>query len=345
MTAGTIRVGIIGLGRWGPNLLRNFQDHPASVVRIAADANEARRELIAPRYPSVGLSPTAEAVISSDVDAVAIATPTSTHYELVKQALLAGKHVLVEKPITDSVTQARELADLADERGLVLLVGHVFLYNPGVEAVKGYLDQDVLGRVYYVSMVRTNLGPIRTDVDVAWDLAAHDISIANYWLGTVPDEVSANGGAWINGDIADAVFMTLRYPRHVLVNIQASWLNPRKVRDITVVAEHKMLTLDDTNPDEPIRIYDKGVLDETAHDGVIDTISSFRSIVHDGEIRIPPVSLGEPLKAECAHFLDCVANGTKPRTGAHAAIDVVSALEAASRSMRANGRYEPVTNL
>ena len=338
-----IRIGVIGLGRWGPNLLRNFQDNPATVVTIAADGSEARRGLIGPRYPGVCLSSTAEAVISSDVDAVAIATPTSTHYQLVKKALLAGKHVMVEKPITDNLTQARELADLADERGLVLLVGHVFLYNPGVETVKRYLDEELLGRPYYVSMVRTNLGPIRADVDVAWDLAAHDISIANYWLGTVPEAVSATGGAWINGDVVDAVFMTLRYPRNVLVNIQASWLNPRKVRAITVVAEHKMLTLDDTNPDEPIRVYDKGVLEEPANDRVIDTISSFRSIVYEGEIRIPPVSLGEPLKAECGHFLECILNGTKPLTGANTAIDVVCALEAASRSLRDNGRYEQVT--
>jgi predicted dehydrogenase len=337
-----IRVGVVGLGRWGPNLLRNFHEHRSSVVPIAADMSEARRALIGPRYADVCLVPSAEAVISSDVDAVVIATPTSTHHRFVREALLAGKHVLVEKPITDNVDQACELADLAAARGLVLLVGHVFLYNAGVETVKQYLDEGVLGRPYYVSMVRTNLGPIRTDVDVAWDLAAHDISIANYWLGAGPDAVSATGGVWINDRVADAVFITLRYPENVLVNIQASWLNPRKVRDITVVAEHKMLTLDDTNADEPIRIYDKGVVDETVHHGVVDTIGGFRSIVHEGEIRIPPLSLGEPLRTECDHFLDCIATGVKPRSGADEAIQVVCALEAASRSLSAGGGYEPV---
>ncbi len=337
-----VRVGVVGLGRWGPNLLRNFHEHRSSVVPIAADMSDSRRALIGARYPELRLVSSAEAVISSDVDAVVIATPTSTHYQLVRDALLAGKHVLVEKPITDNVQQACELAELAEARGLVLLVGHVFLYNVGVETVMRYLDEGMLGRPYYVSMVRTNLGPIRRDVDVAWDLAAHDISIANYWLRAVPDAVSATGGVWINDGVADAVFMTLRYPEDVLVNVQASWLNPRKVRGITVVAEHKMLTLDDTNTEEPIRIYDKGVVDEEVRDGVVDTIGRFRSIVHEGEIRIPPLSLGEPLRTECEHFLDCIVTGAKPRSGAHEAIQVVSALEAATRSLRAGGGYEPV---
>jgi predicted dehydrogenase len=337
-----VKIGIIGLGRWGPNLLRNFHENPATSVPIAADADESRRALIAPRYPAINLASSAQAVIASDIDAVVIATPTSTHYQLVRDALLAGKHVLVEKPITNDVGQACELAELATARGLVLMVGHVFVYNSGVEAVKQYIDEGVLGRVYYVSMVRTNLGPIRTDVDVVWDLAAHDISISNYWLEAVPEAVSANGGVWINEDVADAAFITLRYPRNVLVNIQASWLNPRKVRDITVVAEQKMLTLDDTMPDQPIRIYDKGVVDDVVHRGVVDTVSRFRSIVHEGEIRIPPVSLGEPLRNECEHFIDCIVNGTKSRSGAREAIDVVCALEAASRSMRKGGGYEAV---
>jgi predicted dehydrogenase len=207
----------------------------------------------------------------------------------------------------------------------------------GVEAVKRYLEGGELGRPYYISMVRTNLGPIRNDVNASWDLASHDISMANYWLDARPLSASATGGTWINPGIVDAVFATLEYPADVLVNLEVSWLNPRKVRDVTVVAEHKMLTLDDTNDQEPIRVYDKGVVDDRVRDEVIDTHNAFRSMVHEGEIVIPRVSLGEPLRSECDHFLDCVLQGTSPRTGAAPAVDVVRALDAIDRSMRLGG--------
>jgi predicted dehydrogenase len=313
------------------------------VVAMVAEPDDRRRLQIADLYPDVHAVADASLVMDSDaIDAVAIATPTRTHYPLVREALLANKHVLVEKPLTDDLAAAIELEKLAEERGRVLLVGHVFLYNRGVEAVKQYIDEGHLGQPYYISMVRTNLGPIRNDVNASWDLGSHDISIANYWLGARPLAVSATGGTWINPGIADAVFATLEYPGNVLVNVQASWLNPRKVRDVTVVAEHKMLTLDDTNDTEPIRIYDKGVVDERVRDEVIDTVGKFRSMVHEGEIVIPRVSLGEPLKAECDHFLECVLHGAVPRTGAAPAVDVVRALDAMDRSMRLGGARVPI---
>jgi predicted dehydrogenase len=338
-----VTIGVIGLGRWGPNLLRNFHNHRTSVVAMVAEPDDRRRLQIADLYPDVHAVADASLVMDSDaIDAVAIATPTRTHYPLVREALLANKHVLVEKPLTDDLAAAIELEKLAEERGRVLLVGHVFLYNRGVEAVKQYIDEGHLGQPYYISMVRTNLGPIRNDVNASWDLGSHDISIANYWLGARPLAVSATGGTWINPGIADAVFATLEYPGNVLVNVQVSWLNPRKVRDVTVVAEHKMLTLDDTNDTEPIRIYDKGVVDERVRDEVIDTVGKFRSMVHEGEIVIPRVSLGEPLKAECDHFLECVLHGAVPRTGAAPAVDVVRALDAMDRSMRLGGARVPI---
>ncbi len=305
---------------------------------MVAERDDRRRAQIAELYPDVEVVADADLVMdSADIDAVAISTPTRTHYPLVRQALLAGKHVLVEKPITDDLASAIELEKLAEERARVLLVGHVFLYNPGVETVKRYLDEGRLGRPYYIAMVRTNLGPIRKDVNASWDLASHDISIANYWLESHPLSVSARGGAWINPGIPDAVFATLEYPENVLVSLHVSWLNPRKERDVTVVAEHKMLTLDDTNDQEPIRIYDKGVVDERVRDEVIDTVGQFRSMVHEGEIVIPRVSLGEPLKAECDHFLDCVQRGVAPRTGPGPAIEVVRVLDAIDRSIRLAG--------
>jgi predicted dehydrogenase len=338
----TVRIGIIGVGRWGPNLLRNFHNHRKSEVSIVADHDQRRLAQIAELYPDVKTVPSAHSVFESDVDAVAIVTPTATHHGLVKQALLAGKHVLVEKPIANDLPEAEELGALAADRGLVLLVGHVFLYNPAVERVKEYLDQGLIGKPYYLSMVRTNLGPIRVDVNVAWDLASHDISIANYWLGASPIAASASGGTWINDGIPDAAFIVLRYPNNVLVNLQVSWLSPRKARDITIVAENKMLTLDDTNPQEPIRIYDKGVVDRHVSTDVVDTLGGFRSLVHEGEILIPHVSLGEPLKTECDHFIDCVAHGATPRTPASDAVEVVRALKAIDRSMQNSGGWEAI---
>jgi predicted dehydrogenase len=331
-------MGVIGIGRWGPNLLRNFYSHRTSTVAMVAECDGRRRAQIAELYPDVSVVDDADLVMdAAEIDAVAIATPTRTHYPLVRQALLAGKHVLVEKPLTDDLATAIELEKLAEERGRVLLVGHVFIYNLGVEAVKRYLQEGELGRPYYISMVRTNLGPIRRDVNASWDLASHDISMANYWLDARPLSASATGGTWINPGIVDAVFATLEYPDNVLVSLEVSWLNPRKVRDVTVVAERKMLTLDDTNDQEPIRIYDKGVVDDRVRDEVIDTHREFRSMVHEGEIVIPRVSLGEPLRSECDHFLDCVLQGTSPRTGAAPAVDVVRALDAIDRSMRLGG--------
>jgi predicted dehydrogenase len=339
----SVTIGVIGLGRWGPNLLRNFHNHRTSVVAMVAEPDERRRLQISELYPDVQAVADASLVLDSGaIDAVAIATPTYTHYPLVREALLADKHVLVEKPLTDDLAAAVELEKLAEERGRVLLVGHVFLYNPGVEAVKHYIGDGLLGKPYYISMVRTNLGPIRNDVSASWDLGSHDISIANYWLDARPLSASATGGTWINRGIADAVFATLEYPENVLVNLEVSWLNPRKVRDVTVVAEHKMLTLDDTNDSEPIRIYDKGVVDERVRDEVIDTLGKFRSMVHEGEILIPRLLLGEPLKAECDHFLDCVLHGAVPRTGAGQAVDVVRALDAIDRSMRLGGTRVPI---
>src|SRR3954467_364018 len=238
-----IRIAVVGAGHWGPNLIRNFDNKLTSEVAWVVDRDAKRLEQVKARFPTAQLATEAEPAFRDPrVDAVVISTPTSTHYALVKAALAAGKHVLVEKPIATDSAQGAELVQLAEKAGRILMVGHLFLFNAGVRKVKQYLEGGQLGRVYYVSMVRTNLGPIRMDVNAAWDLASHDVSIANYWLASEPATVSAVGGAWINGGIEDAVFATLRYPTDVLVNLHVSWLNPRKSRDITVVGEKKMIT-------------------------------------------------------------------------------------------------------
>ena len=337
-----IRVAVIGAGHWGPNLVRNFDNKQRSEVRWVVDQSEERLASVRSRFPEVRLSTdAADAINDKEVDAVVIATPTVTHYELTRRALEQGKHVLVEKPLTDKSETARQLVELSKQTGKVLLVGHVFLYNPAVRLVKQYLAENKLGRVFYLSSQRTNLGPIRADVNAAWDLAAQDLSIFNYWLGAKPIAVSARGGTWINAGIEDAVFCTLRYPNDVLAHFHVSWLNPNKTREITVVAEHRMLTYDDMQLTEPIRVYDKHVENSPAKD-YVDTFASFRSVIRDGDIHIPRVSMGEPLRNECMHFLDCIETGSEPLTNGQAALEVVETLEAASRSIASDGKEERV---
>jgi predicted dehydrogenase len=338
-----IQIGVIGAGHWGPNLIRNFHNKQTSEVRWVVDRDPPRLEQVRARFPDVQVHTEAERCLEDPkVDAVVVATPTSTHHPMVKAALGRGKHVLVEKPIATRSDHAEELIALSEKAGRVLMVGHVFLYNGAVRYVRQCLERGELGRVYYVSMVRTNLGPIRMDVNAAWDLASHDLSIVSYWLGAGPVSASAVGGSWINPGIEDAVFATLRYPNDVLVNLHASWLNPRKSRDVTVVGERRMLTFDDMNLMEPVRVYDKQVTDARTKPGFVDTFAGFRASVREGDIVIPRVSLGEPLKIECDHFIECVQSGAPPLTGGREALSVVKALEAIERSARNAGREEKV---
>lgn len=338
-----IRVAVIGAGQWGPNLIRNFATGERSQVTWVVDRDPARLEQVRQRFPSIQVSGEADQAIGDpNVDAVVIATPSSTHHALGRAALSAGKHVLVEKPIATSAAHADELCALAEQQQRVLVVGHVFLHNTAVQRVKAYLADGYLGRVHYISMTRTNLGPIRGDVDAAWDLAAHDISVANHWLSAEPVAANAVGGMWINPGVADATFLTFRYPNDVLVHIHASWLNPRKDRLVSVIGDRRMLTFDDMQPLEPVRIYDKQVTEQKSQP-YADTYAAFRSQVREGDILIPKVSVGEPLRAECEHFLDCILTGASPIGGGRAAAAVVRALEAVSRSMKNGGREEAVS--
>lgn len=338
-----IRLAVIGAGRWGPNLVRNLHDRPRSEVRWVVDRDAVRLAHVRTRFPEARLAgDAAEALADREVDAVVVATPTSTHHALAKAALEAGKHVLVEKPIATSAREGEELCALAEGSGRILMVGHVFIYNPAVRAVKRYIEGGELGRLHYLSMVRTNPGPIRTDVNAAWDLAAHDLSIASYWLGAEPLTASAVGGAWNDEGLEDAVFATLRYPGGILVNLHVSWLCPRKSRDVTVCGERRMLTFDDLDLSEPLRIYDRPAAGEGADPAYVDSFAAFRASVREGEIVIPKVAAGEPLKEECDHFLECIAAGRRPLTDGRAGVAVVRALEAIGRSMRSGGREEIV---
>jgi predicted dehydrogenase len=333
-----IRVAVVGAGHWGPNLISNFHSSERSRVCWVVDREPQRRAAVAKRFPGVATSADFADVLVEDVDAVVIATPTTTHFEIAKAALEAGKHVLVEKPLTHSVETSSELCELAAKAQRILMVGHVFVFNSASRHIKRCIAAGDLGRIYYISMERTNLGPIRVDVDAAWDLAAHDISMASYWLAAEPLSVSAVGGSWINEGIADAVFASVRYPDEILVHLHASWLNPRKVRDITIVGDKQMLTFDDISLSEPLRLYDKQVSEERSQPHLIDSFSSFRMSVRDGDVHIPKVAMSEPLKNECEHFLDCIRDGTEPLSGPREGLGVVRTLEAIGRSLDQRGR-------
>jgi predicted dehydrogenase len=343
-SSSVVRLGVIGAGHWGPNLIRAFLTSPRSQVVAIAERDARRREQVLERYEGVeGHAEGDELLARGDLDAVVIASPTATHYRFTKAALARGLHVLVEKPLAPSVAEATELAALAAEARRVLLVGHVFLFHEGIRTVKRLIDAGELGRVQYIQSVRTNLGPIRTDVSALWDLAAHDVSIFQYWLGGMPSRATGKGGTYVNRGIEDVIFATLEYPNGVLASLHATWLSPRKLRQITVVGDRKMLVFDDMDLEEPIRVYDKGVLPADPEAGaIVDSFAGFRSSIHEGEILVPGVARSEPLRAECEHFLACVLDGATPLSGPAESVAVVSVLEAVERSLRTGSAEQEV---
>lgn len=338
-------IAVVGAGHWGPHLIRNFTDHLASQVLWVVEPDDIRRKAIGERFP--GVTTTAElndALEDPRVDGMVIATPTATHSAIAARSLEAGKHVLVEKPLSHSVQSGKSLVALAESNGLALMVGHVFLFNPAYRAAKEYIGSGSLGDLRYISMTRTNLGPVRIDVNAAWDLATHDIAVANYWLGARALEVSATAGSWINEGIDDVAFLTMTYPEGVRVHVEASWLNPRKRRFASVVGSDRMLTVDDMDLNEPLRIYNKGVVG-TGSDEITDSFAGFRSKIREGEVSIPHVTGGEPLKAECEAFLMRIRGGNDTLSDGSAGLEVVAVLEAVDRSVAAGGKSTTVEDV
>lgn len=326
-------MAVVGAGHWGPNLIATLRD--LCDVRWIVERDAHRASVIDEVFPTLEVTTElALALRDETVEAVVVATPTVTHREVVGAALTAGKHVLCEKPLSYDIASAAAMVARADERGLVLAVGHLFLYHPAVAWVKEYLASGGVGSVRYLSMVRTNLGPVRTDVNAAWDLASHDVSIANWWLDATPVRVSAVGGGWLNG-VSDVVFATLEYPGERLVHVHVSWISPDKERRITVVGDERMVTFDDMAVSEPVRVYDKGIEGGPPHAG--DT-GMFRASVRDGEIRIPLIAPVAPLRRECEDFLSSVANRTRPLADGRRAVEVLTVLEALDRSVAAGGK-------
>ncbi len=302
------------------------------VVRVC-DTTSSRLALARRQFRDLELTGDPTAItLAADIDAVVIATPVQTHFSLVKQALEAGKDVLCEKPLAATTAECRELCDLAAARRRVLMVGHVFLYNPSVQHLKVDLDRGELGRIYYMDAVRTNLGPVRRDVGAIHDLASHDISIFSYLLGATPSSVSATGGFFLQERVEDIGFLTLHYPKGVICHVHTSWLNPRKVRQLTIVGDHKMAVWDDMNNLEPIRYYDKGVTADH-----YSTFGEFQMILRDGAIMIPKVKLYEPLLRQDQEFIDCLRSRRTPVASGEFGTSVVEVLEAARSSLQQNG--------
>ena len=329
-----LQVGVIGCGYWGPKLARNFRDLPGAQLKQVSDLRQDRLAEIQQLYPEVGVTTDFRELLAGGVDAVVVATPVHTHYPLVREALLAGKHVLVEKPITSDSKQAERLVELAAGKGLTLMVGHTFVYNPAVQAVRQIIQSGGLGSVYYINSSRVNLGLLQPDINVMWDLAPHDISILRYILDKDPLTVSARGAVYINtfNNQPEVVYMTLFFEAGVMANLRLSWLDPVKLRRLTVVGSHKMLVYDDI-ADDKVVLFDKGV-DVPPYSVTED---EFRASYRHGEESIYPIEWVEPLRAECACFIDCIRNGTVSPSSGEEGVKVLRVLETAQRSLNNGG--------
>lgn len=330
-----IGVGVIGCGHWGPNHVRVFAELDRSHVVSCSDLNAGRLERLRSRFPAIETMPDHRSILDNPrVDAVVIATPTSTHAALVREALDAGKHVLVEKPLCLTSAEAVGLRDWARECGRVLMVGHVFLFNNGIMKLHDLMAADALGRIHYLDAVRTNLGPVRGDVNALFDLGSHDLSIFNYLLDSRPDAVSATGSCISQDRNEDVCFATFHYPGGALAHLHVSWLNPRKVRTLTAVGESKMAHWDDIDPADTLRIYDKGFQEPPYY----DSFGEFQYLLRSGDVHVPTVNRCEPLVNQANAFLDSILDGRPCRSGAEEAAAVIAALEAATTSIRNNGQ-------
>lgn len=332
-----LKVGVIGCGYWGPNLIRNFTQLSRSEVVRVADLDEARLNYIKGLYPATDVTTDYQDIISDEnIDIVAVATPVQTHYKFASEALNAGKHVFVEKPITASAKDAEHLIRLAEKNHRKLMVGHTFIYTSAVRRMKEIIDSGELGDIYYINSQRLNLGLFQQDINVVWDLAPHDISIILYLLGKEPHTVSAVGASHINPSIDDVAVVTLHFNSTLLAFIQTSWLDPDKIRRMTVVGSKKMMVFDDVEPTEKIRIYDKGV-EMPKH---YDTFAEFHYSYKYGDILIPKIEGSEPLSTELNHFINCIINDECPLSSGEDGLNVVQILEAAEKSL-GNG-HNPV---
>ena len=329
-----IKIGVVGCGYWGPNLIRNFRFLPDCQLKLICDLSQERLAHLKMMYPEVrGTTDFRHMLNGAGLEAVVIATAVNTHYPMAKASLLSGKHTLIEKPMACSSAECEELIEIARKKGVVLMTGHTFLYSPAVRKIKETVEHGDIGEIRYISARRLNLGLFQKDINVAWDLAPHDISIVLYIMGEQPETVNCRGSAHITAGVEDVTSMCLTFRNQRSAIIQSSWLDPRKVREMTIVGSKRMIVYDDVAPLEKIRIFDARV-ERPPH---YDTFAEFHYAYHYGDVYAPYVKQEEPLKTECQHFLDCIRDGVAPLTDGQQGLELVRILEASSESLKLGG--------
>ncbi len=318
------RVGVVGCGQWGPNQIRSFFFHADSCVVRICDTDIVRLKANQEHFPNIEITQNFEEITRAcDIDAVVVTTPVSTHYRIAMDALSHGKDVLCEKPLAIHADECEALAQMAEKNSLILMVGHVFLFNPGILELKRLISGNEIGDIHYLHAQRTNLGPVRRDVNAVYDLASHDLSIFNYLLNATPKVLSAVGKCYLQPAIEDVAFVSLEYPGNILAHIHVSWLDPKKIRQITVVGKDKMMTWNDLSLSGPVEIYYKRVEKEPYY----KDFGEFHLLVKEGESRIPYVKNIEPLRQQTDHFVDCIVHRKKPIADGHGAAEIVRTLE------------------
>ena len=326
-----LKIGVIGYGYWGPNVVRNFYNNSSADVISVCDLNPKCLQRVRQMYPSIAVTRDPNEVLTSpDVDAVAIVTPTSSHFPLARKALQNGKHVFVEKPFTSNVYEAEELIEIASRKNLLVMVDHTFLFNSAVRKIRDLIDSGILGNLYYYDSTRINLGIFQHDANVVWDLAPHDLSIIDYLIPDGPEAIVAAGEKHVNGT-EDVAFITMYFPGKVMAHLNVNWLSPVKVRTTLIGGEKRMLMWNDLDADEKIKIYDRGV--QRSSGNSYDLRVSYRA----GDLWVPRIEQVEALTVEAQYFVDCVFNGETPINDGHAGLRVVQMLEAIDQSMSEKG--------
>ena len=337
----SVKVGVVGAGYWGPNIIRNFYQIPTCEVAKVCDMDEKRLSHMKRLYPKIETTSSYDDLINDpEMDAIAVCTHVSAHYPLAKKALEAGKHVLIEKPMTARVDEAEELVALAKKNGKILMVDHTFEYTAGVNKMKEVIESGILGDILYVHCSRLNLGIFQRDINVVWDLAPHDLSVILYATGLNPKSIRTVGMKLMHPKVEDAAFVTLNCEGHAHAVFHVSWVDPRKVRTVAVVGTKQMLVYDDLDPLSKIQIYDKG-MENPPH---YDTFGEFLCSYHYGDIHIPRLKEAEPLSVMCRHFLECIETGQTPRSDGESGLRMVKILAASDQSIAENG-HEIVVNI
>ncbi len=328
------KIGVVGCGYWGPNLIRNFRSLHDCSMKVMCDVSEDRLKHLRSLYPEVEAETNFQQMLSgANVDAIAVATSVKLHFPMAKASLLAGKHTLIEKPLACSTAECEELIAIARKQGLVLMVGHTFLYSAPVRKIKEIVDRGDIGEIRYIAARRLNLGLFQKDINVAWDLAPHDLSIIQYIMQEKPHSINCRGAAHVTPGIEDVTSMSLQFSKDRSAIIHSSWLDPRKIRDMTIVGNKRMIVYDDLAPQEKIKIFDIRV-ERPPH---YDTFAEFQYAYHYGDTYSPYIKQDEPLKTECQHFLECIRDKVTPLTSGTNGLDVVQILEASSASLKKDG--------